>query len=235
MKSQADIEPKSENLKATVILDFEQNDVQDLVKSLRQSIHLNRSFLQNAHTSLSQSLRPVYSVNEWQPVSKTLRNRQGSCSQRMACLEAVARAAGIPTRVRALRVRGAFWYPRFRFLRHLIPKRILLVWPQFFIQGAWVDFDELYSPIAQLAATSTVGFRNDGESLFEAVKHTPVDFFGKTCGLACARPEHDLSKFILEDEGFFDSRDEAFKQFGSFQRTLRGRLFEMFFGGRKSF
>jgi Transglutaminase-like superfamily len=235
MKSQADIEPQSENIMPTVILDFDQSEVQDLVKSLRQSIHPSRSFLQKAHFYLSQSLLPVYSVNEWQPVSKTLRDRRGSCSQRMACLEAVARAVGIPTRARALQVKGAFWYPRFQLLRKLIPKRILLVWPQFFIQGAWVDFDELYSPMDQLAASSTSGFTNDGESLFEAVQHTPVDFFGKTCGLACAKPEHNLSKFILEDEGFFDSRDEAFKKFGSFQQTMRGRLFEVFFGGRKSF
>ncbi len=157
----------------------------------------------------------------------------GSCSRRMACLEAIARAAGIPTRVRALHVRGTFWYPRFRFLRNLIPKSILLVWPQFFLEGVWVDFDELYSPMSQLAAMASSGFTNYGESLFEAVHHTPVDFFEKTCGLACARPEHNLSKFILVDQGFFDSRDEAFKQFGSFQQTLRGRLFELFFGGRK--
>ena len=234
MRSQAEIEPLSENLKPTAILDFNQNEVQDLSKSLLQSIHPDRSFLQKAHSHLSKSILPVYSVDEWQPVSKTLRNQRGSCSRRMACLEAIARAAGIPTRVRALHVRGTFWYPRFRFLRNLIPKSILLVWPQFFLEGVWVDFDELYSPMSQLAAMASSGFTNYGESLFEAVQHTPVDFFGKTCGLACARPEHNLSKFILVDQGFFDSRDEAFKQFGSFQQMLRGRLFELFFGGRKS-
>jgi hypothetical protein len=110
----------------------------------------------------------------------------------------------------------------------------LLIWPQFFLQGLWVDFDELYLPMAQLAASSTSGFTNEGESLFEAVQHTPVDFFGKTCGMACARPEHNLSKFILEEKGFFNSRDEAFRCFGSFQQTLRGRLFELIFGGRRS-
>ena len=235
MKDQANIEPQSKNLIPTVILDFDQSEVQDLVKLLRQSTHPDRAFLQKVHSYLSQSLLPVYSANEWQPVSKTLRDRQGSCSQRMACLEAVARAAGIPTRVHAFHVKGAFWYPRFRILRSLIPNRVLLVWPQFFLQGVWLDFDELYLPIAQLAAASTSGFTNDGESLFEAVQHTPVDFLGKTCGLECARPEHNLSKFILEDQEFFDSRDDAFKQFGSFQQTIRGRLFEVFFGGRKSF
>jgi len=97
----------------------------------------------------------------------------------------------------------------------------------------WVDLDELYSPMALLVATSH-GFRNDGESLFEAIQKTPVDFLGKSCGLACAKPEHDLSKFVLNDEGFFDTRDEAFERFGSFQNTLRGRAFELVFGGRKS-
>jgi len=193
----------------------------------------NRAFLQKAHRRLSELVRPVYSVDEWQPVSMTLRKKQGSCSQRMACLEAVARAGGIATRVRALYVRGRFWYPRFRFSRPFIPRRILLVWPQLFLEGIWVDFDELYLPAAQLAATSR-GFRNDGESLFEAVQETPIDFLGKTCGLACAKPEHDLSKFVLNDAGFFNTRDEAFRELGSFQRTLRGRVFEAAFGGRKS-
>jgi len=119
-------------------------------------------------------------------------------------------------------------------VRWFIPRRILLVWPQFFLQGLWVDFDELYSPLAELAATAPQGFRNDGESLFEAVQNTPVDFLGKTCGLACARPEHNLSKFVLQDSGFFDTRDEAFIRFGSFQHTWRGRIFEAVFGGRKS-
>ncbi len=151
----------------------------------------------------------------------------------MACLEAVARAGGIPTRVRALHVKGEFWYPRFRLSCPFIPQRILLVWPQFFLQGMWVDFDEIYSPIEQLAAKSG-RFGNGGESLFEAVRHTAVDFLGKTCSVACARPEHDLSMFVQDDAGFFDTRDEVFERFGSFQHTLRGRAFEIIFGGRNS-
>jgi len=151
----------------------------------------------------------------------------------MACLEAVARAAGIPTRVLSLHVKGSFWYPRFRLSRRFIPERILLVWPQFFLAGRWVGFEELHSSLDQLAENS-LGFSNAGESLFEAVQKTPVDFLGKNCGLACARPEHDLSKFVLADSGFFDTRDEVFERFGSFQYSLRGRVFELAFGGRSS-
>lgn len=175
----------------------------------------------------------MYSVKELQPASRTLLKKRGSCSQRMACLEALARAVGIPTRVRAFHVKGSFWYPRFRLSQYFIPRRILLVWPQFFLEGLWVDFDELYAPAAQLAATAKHGFTNDGESLFEAVQHTPVDFLGKTCGLACATPEQNLSRFILSDDGFFDTRDEAFDRFGVFESTMRGRIFEFLWRDQK--
>jgi hypothetical protein len=133
-----------------------------------------------------------------------------------------------------LQIKGTFWYPRFRLSRWFIPKGILLVWPQFFLQQTWVDFDELYAPVAELAALASQGFSNEGETLFEAVQKTPVDFLGKTRGVVCARPEHDLSRFVLNDSGFYDTRDEAFKRFGSFQSTLRGRAFEAVFGGRRS-
>lgn len=233
MPSAADITYLPENVKPTVILDANSEEVRTLRESLSQPDQSDRSFVQKAHLRLCQVVRPVYSVDEWQPASKTLRKKRGSCSQRMACLEAVARAAGIPTRVLAVHVKGSFWYPRFRLSRRLIPKRILLVWPQFFLGGKWVGFEELHSSLDQLAE-NPLGFSNTGESLFEAVQKTPVDFLGKTCGLACAIPEHDLSKFVLSNDGFFDARDEVFERFGSFQYSLRGRVFELVFGGRSS-
>jgi transglutaminase-like putative cysteine protease len=221
------------NLKATAILDVHSGEVRRLAQTLRQLGQSDREFAQKAHLCLCRTVRPIYTVDEWQPASQTLRKKKGSCSQRMACLEALARAAGIPTRVLALRVKGSFWYPRFQLSRPFIPRSVLLVWPQFLLDRAWVDFDELHAPMAQLAEGSP-GFRNKGESLFEAVRKTPVDFLGKTCGLGCSKPGHDLSKYVLSNEGLFDTRDEVFERFGSFQHTPRGRLFEIVFGGRES-
>ena len=132
-------------------------------------------------------------------------------------------------------ISGRFWYPRFRVFRTFMPTRILLVWPQFFLEGSWVDFDELYGPAARLAARAEQAFGNDGESIFDAVDHTPVDFMAKTCGPGCATSKFDLSKFVLADEGYFDTRDEVFALFGSFHNTLRGRIFELLYGGRSSF
>lgn len=226
--------PRPSNLEATAILDFHHRAVSGLTQCIIQTGQTDRNLLRQAYRQILQKVRPVYSVDEWQAASATLQKGLGSCSQRMALLEAVSRAAHIPTRVRALYVKGNFWYPRFRNTRWLIPTRILLLWPQFYLDGAWTDFDELCAPVEQLAARAPGGFTNEGESLFEAVETKPVDFFGKTCGLSCARPEHDLSAFVLQDAGFFDTRDAAFERLGSFQNTLRGRLFEAIFGGRKS-
>jgi transglutaminase-like putative cysteine protease len=224
----------SANLRSTAILDVENQEIQALARRFADAAVNGAARLRQIHNYLIGLLTPVYSVKEWQPASVTLVRKRGSCSQRMALLEATARAIGVPTRVRVLDVNGEFWYPRFRFWRIFVPDRILLLWPQFLLDGEWLDFDELHGPVTQLAKTSAHGFTNDAESLFEAVEHTPVDFLGKTCGLANAVAGHDLSRFVLADKGFFDTRDEALKHFGTFYGTWRGRAFELLFGDRKS-
>ena len=227
--------PSPANLKATPILDHESSAIRDLAASLRSEPRQHRQLLQTAHRSLVKFVSPVYSIDELRPASRTLRAGSGSCSQRMACLEAVSRACGIPTRARALFVSGRFWYPRFRLFRRFIPKRIMLVWPQFFFEGVWIDFDELYGPAKDIAANAEHAFSNDGESIFDAVDRMPIDFMAKTCEPGCAASNFDLSRFIESDEGFLDTRDEVFARFGSFQTSLRGRMFELLYGGRASF
>ena len=222
------------NLMSTPILDSQAPGLRSLACQL-QSYHLStRELVQAAHRRLTEAIQPVYDLDERQPASVTLEKGHGSCSQRMACLEALARAGGIATRVRALYVDGRFWFPRFPLVHVFIPRRVLLVWPQFLLENHWVDFDELYASMSRLVVMSAGAFTNEGESLFEAVQHTPIDFLGKTCGLACAKSEHNLSRFVVANEGTFDTRDEVFDRFGSLQDTLRGRLFAVLLKGRSS-
>jgi hypothetical protein len=227
-------QPNPLNLVATAILDIRNGGIAQFSAELCGSNLSQVGFLRKAHIHLVQNMQPVYSVNELQPASVTIQRGRGSCSQRTAVLEAIARVEGIPTRVHAFAVKGSFWYPRFRFTRPFIPKSVLLVWPQFYVADKWLDFDEIHAPMEQIAVSAKSGFTNAGESLFEAVENKPVDFLGKTCGLGCYRAERDLSKFLLNNHGIFDTRDEVFNQFGSFQNTLRGRAFEVIFGDRKS-
>ncbi|MFE4502287.1 transglutaminase domain-containing protein [Rhodococcus sp. NPDC056743] len=51
----------------------------------------------------------MYGLDDTQPASTTLRRGRGSCSQRLAVLEALARRRGIATRVEGLILRGEFW------------------------------------------------------------------------------------------------------------------------------
>jgi hypothetical protein len=226
--------PSPANLKATAILDYESSLIRKLALALRREHSKDRGLLKASHRYLADSIRPIYTLNELQPASRTISRQRGSCSQRMACLEAIARASDIATRSRALRIDGRFWYPRFRYARALIPKSVLLLWPQFFLDGNWLNFDELYGSLAELGSRATQKFANDGESLFDAVDRTPVDFMAQTCKSPGAAADFDLSRFVLADEGFFDTRDEVFERFGSLQDSLRGRTFEAIFGGRKS-
>ncbi|MFE5910831.1 transglutaminase domain-containing protein [Streptomyces wedmorensis] len=191
----------------------------------------DRARLQVAHGILVTAVRPVYSVEDRRRVSRTLRLGRGSCSQRMAVLEAVARSLGVKTRVRGLLVDGSFWYPRFPKLRAFVPAEVLLAWPEFHLDAAgtadggdgadraWVPIAELFTGLAP--AEHGGGFTNSGaETLFEAVARTTVDWDAPA---ACAGSAPcDLSAHLRTDLGRFTSRDELFARHGQTMcRTAR--------------
>jgi len=179
--------------------------------------------LRRAHQVIAAAVRPVYSVQDERPVSEVLRRGRGSCSQRLAVLEAVARASGVATRVRGLLVDGAFWYPRFPRLRRIVPDQVLLAWPEFRLDAlsptahaadSWLTVSELFGSLDELSDGRGGGFTNAGaETLFEALSRTAIDWDGVTLcpadGAAC-----DLSAYVLADLGHFDSRDELFARHG---------------------
>ena len=168
---------------------------------------------------IASRVRPVYAVDDSQPGSRTLAWWRGSCSQRLAVLEAVARADGTATRVRGLLVDGRFWYPRLPRLRFAVPDAVLLAWPEFLLEGDGVAASELFGPVGSRCGGS--GFSNaDGETLFDAVARTAVDWDGTTSTLgACSAC--NLSATVLQEFGRFDSRDELFARPG---QTPAGRL-----------
>jgi len=229
-------EPTERNYVTTEILDYEH----PVVGAFRKQIPLSAdklTALREGYQYIAGSIAPVYTVDEYQPVSTTIEKGAGSCSQRMACLEAVARALGIATRARGLWISGSFWNPRFRFTKRFIPKQILLIWPQFYIEDKWIDFDDLHVPDPEREHQR---FSNSGETLFDAVATTRIDFTGKhaasadteECGSCNA--VSDLSEYFVSDAGMFDARDDLLQELGSFQHTLKGLVFEKLFGGRKS-
>ncbi|MFJ5828376.1 transglutaminase domain-containing protein [Streptomyces sp. NPDC093089] len=210
----------------TPILDLEHPLVTALVARVLRGSEArgavtDRARLQVAHGILVSAVRPVYSVEDRRRVSRTLRLGRGSCSQRMAALEAVARSLGVATRVRGLLVDGSFWYPRFPKLRPFVPEEVLLAWPEFRLDGAWVPIAELFGAAADRpageagpGATGHGGvFTNAGaETLFEAVARTAVDWDAPA---ACAGTAPcDLSAHLRTDLGRFSSRDELFDRHG---------------------
>ncbi|WP_434091229.1 transglutaminase domain-containing protein [Streptomyces flaveus] len=206
--------------RATAILDWEQPLVAALVERVRREVGPGaeaRAALQVAHGIIAREVRPVYSVEDRHPASRTLRLGRGSCSQRMALLESVARAMGVRTRVRGLLVDGVFWYPRFPQLKPLVPEHVLLAWPEFLLEQEqeqereWVPVGELFDGVAG----GGEAFSNrGGETLFDAVARVGVDWSGSvSCG-AQGGTACDLSAQVLLDLGYFDSRDELFEQHG---------------------
>lgn len=193
---------------ATPILDHGSPAILRLVERARGLARsaATLAVLEAAHTIIRDEVRAVYALEEATPASVTLVRGFGSCSQRLAVLESVARAIGVPTRSRALLIDRAFWYPRFPRLGFALPDRILLAWPEFRLDG-WRSASELFGSIGCRGGGA---FTNRGaETLFEAAGRCAVDWDGRAHDGA-----YDLSRFVQADHGYFASRDEAFARLG---------------------
>ena len=218
--------PGIENLRSTVILDWDASWTEEIAALAGPVSVADVSGLQRLHQVIATNVRGVYAFQETQPASVTWTRRRGSCSQRLAILESTARAVGIPTNVRGVWVDGRFWYPRFHALRIAIPDRVLLAWPSFHIESAWLSASELFGTVGSLATARPAGFTNKGETVFDALSTTAIDWDGQTAtqpGCAC-----DLSSRVLIDLGYFDSRDELFATNGQTlcapARVLAGQM-----------
>lgn len=191
----------------TRILDHETASLTEFVDRSRRQAGTDDplAVLAAAHAIISNEVRAVYALAENTPASVTLARGFGSCSQRLAILESVARSIGVATRVRALSIDRAFWYPRFPRIGFALPDRVLLVWPEFDVDG-WRAASELFGSIG---CRGGGGFSNRGsETLFEAVGRCAVDWDGRSGG------EFDLSRFVRADYGYFTNRDDAFDRLG---------------------
>lgn len=194
---------------ATPILDHGSPAVGRLVDRADDSARSAASLalLESAHGIIRDEVRAVYSLQETTSASRTLARGFGSCSQRLAILESVARRIGVATRVRALLVDRSFWYPRFPRLGFALPDRVMLAWPEFRIDDSWRSASELFGPIGCRGGGA---FTNRGaETLFEAVGRCVVDWDGRSHDDA-----YDLSHFVRADHGYFADRDEAFARLG---------------------
>ena len=201
----------SGSIEPTAILDWRSPTVRTLVAELGP-VDDGRELLQRAHGVIAARVQPVYAVDDAQPVSRTLARGRGSCSQRLAVLEAVARSSAIATRSRALLVDGRFWYPRFGRLRFAVPDAVLLAWPEFCLDDVWVSASGLFESPGTVE--NTAGFTNaDGETLFDALARGAIDWDGTTSAPGVCST-CDLSAQVLRDLGRFDSRDELFARYG---------------------
>ncbi len=202
------------SLSPTEILDWESPTVRALSREAAAEAESDRDLLKRAHRTILRRVQAVYALDDLQSASKTLRRGLGSCSQRMAVLEAVARSSGIVTRSQGLLIGGSFWNARFPLLQPFLPASILLAWPEFLIRDEsgehWLDLAELF---ADEAPSESQPFLNDdAETLFEAVGRGAADW--RRDSPACSCSGGGLAQHVVAELGTFESRDELFALHG---------------------
>lgn len=196
----------------TPIFDTGSREIVELACEVADGATSPRVRLQRAHGEIGRLTRPVYGVDERQPASMTLRRGRGSCSQRLAILEAVARCGGIATRSRALLVDGSFWHQRFGRFAALVPDLVLVAWPEFQLEGGWVSASDLFpTPEGQRPSFTNTG----ADTLFDAIAVGAASWSPSSDdGIVCSPPEESLVRFLRCDLGIFESRDALFSEYG---------------------
>jgi hypothetical protein len=86
-RREAETSEANGGIEPTAILDWRSPEVRALTAELGSADH-GRDLLQRAHSVIAAKVRPVYAVDDARSVSRTLAVGRGSCSQRLAVLEA---------------------------------------------------------------------------------------------------------------------------------------------------
>lgn len=188
------------NLEETPTLDYGSLSLVGLPDDISHRGVDSRRRARMIHEYVAETTTPLYSLAETRPASVTERKGAGSCSQRFALVEAIARRVGIPTRVEGLAIRGTFWAPRFPELRFLLPRGVVIAWPEFLTADGWLPIDELSAERGREEFTNCKG----GVTLFEASQSVELRHQNGS------RPS--FSGAAVRTLGYYDRRDDLFRE-----------------------
>lgn len=133
----------AENTRATKLLDFQSLPLLRKREGLLSGAKTQRAAIKNLYGFVCK-LPLGYSRNDDVPASEVLADGYGQCNTKVTLLCALARGAGIPTRIHAYELhrevqqkRVPVWLVRF------MPKTTVFVWPEFYVQGKWIKLQKL--------------------------------------------------------------------------------------------
>ncbi len=132
------------NLRATKLLNYKHSSLVAMRSTALKGVHGTTKTKLRALYEAVTKLPLGYSRNDNIPASEVLHDGYGQCNTKAILLLALARGAGIPSRVHAYsltkelqRERHAAW------LVFFMPRATLFFWPEFFIDKKWRPLEEI--------------------------------------------------------------------------------------------
>jgi hypothetical protein len=126
------------HLRETRILNYTHPALQRVLHERISRTHTQRQTLKVLYAFVS-ALPLGYNKNDDIPASEVLRDGYAQCNTKTSLLCALARGAGIPTRVHAYRLHKRVQRARApAWLVFFMPQTTMFVWPEFFIGKKWV-------------------------------------------------------------------------------------------------
>jgi len=210
--------------KQTKLLDYETNQIQELVKKRKWNELNDFEKILKTYNFVRDEIEFGYNVSDNIKASKVLKDGYGQCNTKATLLMALLRAVDIPCRFHGFTIykelqKGAItglWYK-------LAPKEIVHSWVEVLYKGKWYNLE---------------GFIIDSKYL-SALQATQKDDSGAFCGFGVAtndfkNPQIDWNvnhtyiqkEGINQDFGIFNDPDSFFRYHSQKFNKIKKFLFE---------
>ena len=211
-------------LRETSILDFNEEDIQGLIRE-RNWLSLNEyDRIGAAYTFVKDEILFGYNSSDDIPASAVLVDGYGQCNTKGNLLMALLRALGIPCRFHGFTIdqklqKGAI--PTYVFW--LAPKYIIHSWVEVYFQGKWINLegfilDNVYLGAIQRRFSATKQFFCGYGIATDCLSNPETEWTGKDTYIQ--------KEGIHDDFGLFNSPDEFYNQQGTNLSGIKRFLYQ---------
>lgn len=218
---------KNEYLIKTPMLDFDQKNIQQLIKQRQWNQQSQFDAIGAIYTFVRDEIKFGYNINDTLSASRVLANGYGQCNTKGTLLMALLRALNIPTRFHGFTIfnelqKGAI--PQYLF--SLAPERIIHSWVEVYLDNRWINLegyiidrpylDQVQSRFSdQCEAFSGYGIAT------QCLKNPAIDWQGDNTYIQ--------SEGIADDFGVYAQPDDFYREHGSNLSGIKRILFRYVF------
>jgi hypothetical protein len=191
----------NEYLKPTALLDFESDNIQNLVKSKQWNKLSEKDKIGEIYNFVRDQILFGFNEKDTLPASEILKDSYGQCNTKSILFMALLRAVGIPCRIHGFTINSDLQKGAITGIAYkLMPGELMHTWAEVLYKGKWLNLE---------------GLILDMPFLF-SVQEKNKDCKGSFCGYAIATSDMRNPPVTWDESDTYIQKDAILKDFGVF-------------------